>query len=171
MSRWLLLTLLVSKAVLSQSFDVKSGGQRPPEPEVLALIQSYTQHLMGWTTIADRDRQRRPLVAPDYFYHDLNGSDIGFDGLTERHKRNDLRISEGRIYDAILYQHDHSAILTYKSWTRGMDKGRPFEGYGSAALVMTKTTQGWRVAADIMGQDPPVPTLAHAPAATATPRK
>ena len=35
-----------------------------------------------------------------------------------------------------------------------MDKGQPFEGYGSAALVLTKTAEGWLVAADIMGQDP-----------------
>ena len=157
MVRWLLLVSLMPATALPQSFDVRSAGSRPAEPAVLALVHEYAQHLTGWTSIADRDKKRRPLVTTDYFYHDLNGSDIGFAALTERHKKNDLRVSEGRIYDAVLYQHESSAILTYKSWTRGMDKGRPFEGYGSAALVMTRTADGWLVAADIMGQDPPAP--------------
>ena len=101
------------------------------------------------------------MVASNYFYHDLNGSDIGFDGLTARHKKNDLRILDGRIFDAILYQQEGSAILTYKSWTKGSDKGHPFEGTGSAALVMTRTSAGWRVTADIMGQDPPPSPSRH----------
>ena len=151
----LLLMLLAPAPATAQPFDIKTGGTLSAEPAVVALIQNYTQHLMGWTTVSDRDQKRRPLVTPDYVYHDLNGSDIAFDALTERHKKNDLRVFDGRIYDAILYQYESSAILTYKCWTRGMDKGHPFEGYGSAALVLTKTADGWLVAADIMGQDPP----------------
>ena len=157
MIRWFFLALLIPVQVFGQGFEIRPGGPRPAEPAVLELIQNYTQHLMAWTSIADRDSKRRPMVVASYFYHDLNGSDIGFDGLTARHKKNDLRIFEGKIYDAVLYQEENSAVLTYKSWTRGMDKGRPFKGYGSAALVMTRTSDGWRVSADIMGQDPPAP--------------
>jgi hypothetical protein len=155
MTRWLFLLLLVPSSVFAQSFDIRSGGSRPVEAEVLALVKRYMPHLMSWTSIADRDQKRRPMVTASYFYHDLNGSDVGFDGLTARHARNDLKVFEGRIYDAVLYQEENSAVLTYKSWTRGMDKGKPFEGTGSAALVLTRTAKGWRVSADIMGQDPP----------------
>jgi hypothetical protein len=160
MIRWLFLVLLIPATSLAQNFEIRSGGARPAKPEVLALVRNYTKHLMAWTSIADRDAKRRPMVVSSYFYHDLNGSDIGFDGLTARHKKNDLRIFDGRIYDAILYQEENSAILTYKSWTKGSDKGHPFEGHGSAALVMTRTSEGWRVTADIMGQDPPEPVNA-----------
>ena len=155
MIRWLFLLLLLPPVVFAQGVELRSAGPRPVEAEVRALVDSYTPHLMSWTSIADRDRTRRPMVTASYFYHDLNGSDIGFDGLTARHTKNDLKVFDGRIYDAVLYQEENSAILTYKSWTRGMDKGQPFEGTGSAALVMTRTAKGWRVSADIMGQDPP----------------
>jgi hypothetical protein len=161
MIRWFVLMLLAPATVLAQGFEIRSGGNRPAEPEVLALVHNYTQHLMAWKSIEERDEKRRPMVVPSYLYHDLNGSDIAFDGLTARHKKNDLRIFEGRISDAVLYQEENSAILTYKSWTKGMDKGQPFEGYGSAALVMTRTSKGWRVSADIMGQDPPAPAKAQ----------
>lgn len=157
MIRWLFLALLFPVTAFSQGFEIRPGGPRTAEPEVLQLVRTYTQHLVAWTTIDDRDAKRRPMVVSSYFYHDLNGSDVGFDGLTARHKKNDLRIFEGRIYDAILYQEESSAVLTYKFWTKGMDKGRAFEGDGSAALVMTRTSEGWRVSADIMGQDPPAP--------------
>lgn len=166
MNRLLFLVLLVPVNTFAQSVEIRSGGTRPAEPEVLALVRNYTKHLMSWTTIADRDQKRRPMVVPGYLYHDLNGSDIGFDGLTARHTKNDLRILEGRIYDAVLYQEENSAILTYKSWSRGKDQGRPFEGHGSAALVMTRTADGWRVTADIMGQDPPASGQVPAPVKT-----
>ncbi len=157
MIRFLLLALLAPAFARAQDIDIRTGGLRPAEPEVLVLVQNYTKHLMAWTSIADRDEKRRPMVSSSYFYHDLNGSDIGFDDLTARHKKNDLQLFEGRIYDAILYQEENSAVLTYKSKMKGMDKGRPFEGYGSAAVVMTRTPKGWRVSADINGQDPPSP--------------
>lgn len=155
MIRWLLLLALVPSLGLAKDFEIRVVGDLPANPEVLTLVRSYTPNLMAWTSIDDRDSKRRPLVSSNYFYHDLNGSDIGFDGLTARHKKNDLRVSEGRIFDAILYQQENSAILTYKSWTKGSDKGHPFEGTGSAAIVMSRTSDGWRVTADIMGQDPP----------------
>ena len=90
MIRCLLLLLLVPATALMQGFDIRLGGSRAAEPEVLALVKNYTQHLIAWTSIADRDRKRRPMVVDSYFYHDLNGSDVGFDGLTARHTKNDL---------------------------------------------------------------------------------
>ena len=155
MIRWLVLALLLPMSALAKDFDIRVGGSRPADPDVMALVRRYTPHLMAWTSIEDRDAKRRPMVTDSYFYHDLNGSDIGFDGLTARHKKNDLRLTDCRFFDAVLYQEENSAILTYKSWQRGSDKGHPFEGTGSAAVVMTRTAKGWRVTADIMGQDPP----------------
>jgi hypothetical protein len=155
MIRWLILLALVPSLAVAKDFEIKTIGNLPADPGVLALVRNYMPDLIAWKSIDDRDAKRRPMVAANYFYHDLNGNDIGFDGLTARHKKNDLRVSEGRIFDAILYQQENSAILTYKSWTKGSDKGHPFEGTGSAALVMTRTSAGWRVTADIMGQDPP----------------
>lgn len=157
MLRWLLLGLLLPASVAAQDFDVRFVGSHPPDPEVLELVRRYTPTLLGWTSIAARDSIRRPMVVPGYFYHDMDGSFIGFDGLTERHTRNDLRIIERTFYDVVLHQYENSAILTYKSWDRGSDKGHPFEGYGSAAMVMTRTPEGWRVVADIVGQEPPTP--------------
>jgi hypothetical protein len=155
MIRSVLVTLLLAVSAFAQDFGISQGGSRPNDAAVVKLIRAYTPHLLSWKSIEDRDTRRRPMVTSSYFYHDLNGSDIGFDGLTARHTKNDLRVSEGRIFDAILYQEENSAVLTYKFWTKGMDKGHSFEGTGSAAIVMTRTADGWRVSADIMGQDPP----------------
>ena len=155
MIRWLVLALLVPTSVLAQDLEIKVAGARAAEPEVLALVRSYTPCFVGWTSIEERDQKRRPMVAPNYFYHGQDGNDIGFDGLTERHKRNDLRLSYRRLDDVILYQYENTAILTYKDLSRGTDKGHAFEGYGSGAIIMTRTADGWRVAADIMGPDPP----------------
>lgn len=157
MIRCLVMALLVPVCAYAQDFDITFGGSRPVEPEVLALVRNYTPLLRGWTSPADRDVKRRPMVVPGYFYQGTDGSDIGFDGLTERHTRNGLRMESRTFSDVILYQYDNTAILTYKDRSRGVDKGQPFEGYGSNAIVMTRTPQGWRVAADIVGADPPEP--------------
>jgi hypothetical protein len=157
MIRYLLIALLIPGVSAAQDFEIKSGSSRPPDPEVLALVRKYTPLLMGWTSPADRDEKRRPMVVSDYFYHGTDGSGIGYDGLTARHTKNNLRILDRKFSDAILYQYENTAILTYKDRSRGLDKGKPFEGYGSNAIVMTRTLQGWRVAADIVGADPPDP--------------
>jgi hypothetical protein len=70
MIRLLLFMLLVPATALGHGLDIKSGGSFPPKPEVLALVQNYTPHLIGWTSIADRDRKRRPMVVSGYVYHD-----------------------------------------------------------------------------------------------------
>lgn len=41
--------------------------------------------------------------------------------------------------------------------SQGADKGQPFQGDGSAALVMRPTGDGWRAAADIVGEEPDPP--------------
>jgi hypothetical protein len=76
-----------------------------------------------------------------------------------------LHVTQGTIFafwiakfsDATLFQYENTAVLTYKDRSRGWDKGKPFQGYGSNAIVMTRTAQGWRVVADIVGADPPEP--------------
>jgi hypothetical protein len=157
MIRWLVLALLIPASAVAPELEIAFGGSHPANPEVLTLVRSYTPHLMGWTSAADRDEKRRPMVVPGYFYHGIDGSFIVLDGLTARHTKNDLRILDRKFFDVVLHQYENTAILTYKDWSRGTDKGRPFEGYGSAVLVMTRTPEGWRVAADIVGQDPPEP--------------
>ncbi len=157
MIRWLVIALCFPLSALAQDFEFEIAGSHPVDPEVIALVRNYTPHLIGWTSIADRDAKRRPMVVPGYFYHDMNGSFVGYEALTRRHAKNDLRMLDRRFYDAVLHQYENTAILTYKAWTRGSDKGKPFEGYGSAALVMTRTAEGWRTVADIVGQEPPAP--------------
>ena len=161
MLRWLLLALLVPASAAAQDFEIEFAGSHPPDSAVVELVLRYAPTLMGWTTPAHRDSLRRPMVAPGYFYHDMDGTPVGFDALTERHTRNDLRIHERWFYDAVLHQYENTAVLTYKGWSRGSDKGHPFEGYGSAAMVMTRTPEGWRVVADVMGQEPAAPPAAQ----------
>lgn len=158
MKRWIAVALLLPMSVSGQDFDISHAGSHPADPQVVELVKTYTPHLIGWSTVADRDEKRRPMVVPGYFYHDMDGNYIEFDGLTKRHARNDLRIIERKFFDVVLHQYENTAILTYKAWTRGTDKGKPFEGYGSAALVMSRTPDGWRVVADIVGQEPDPPT-------------
>ena len=161
MIRWFLGALLISASVGAQEFEIKSDGSLPPDPEVLILVRKYTPLLMSWTSPADRDEKRRPMVVPEYFYQGTDGSAIGYDGLTARHTRNDLRILDRTFSDAILFQYENTAVLTYKDRSRGWDKGKAFQGYGSNAIVMTRTAQGWRVVADIVGADPPEPQQRH----------
>ncbi len=157
MLRWLLLTFLVPASTAAQDFDIQFAGSHPPDSSVVELVRRYAPTLMGWSTPAARDSVRRPMVVPGYFYHDMDGLPVGFDELTARHTRNDLRIHERWFYDVVLHQYEHTAVLTLKAWSRGSDKGHPFEGYGSAAMVLTRTAEGWRVVADIMGQEPAPP--------------
>lgn len=157
--RWMFLFFLMPTVVMAAEFEIASAGSHPPDPEVVALVRAYVPHLVKWTTPMERDEKRKPMVAPGYFYHDMNGSFVGFDALTERHTRNDLQLIERSLYYVVLHQYENTAILTMKAWTRGTDKGKPFDGYGSAALVMTKTPAGWRAVADIVGQEPDPPQL------------
>lgn len=164
MKYWIVLALVLPISSSAQELEIEVAGSHPVDAEVLSLVRAYTPHLMAWTSPADRDMKRRPMVVPGYFYHDMNGDFVGFDELTERHTKNNLTITERRFYDVVLHQFENTAILTYKAWTRGADKGKSFEGYGSAALIMTKTSEGWRAVADIVGQAPPPPSPSNSQA-------
>ena len=41
MIRWIFLSLLIPAAALAQGVEIRSGGSRAAEPEVLALVKSY----------------------------------------------------------------------------------------------------------------------------------
>ena len=152
-----LLLALLPAAASAQDPDVRFAGSHPPEHAVLELMQRYAAATMDWDSVGDRDSLRAPLVAPGYFYHGQDGHPIGFDGLTARQTRNELRIDDFRIYDVVLHQYAHTAIATYKIYNRGEDRGAPFERYDSGAVVMTQTDDGWRVVADLIGQEPAPP--------------
>lgn len=130
------------------------AGPLPPDPEVVRLIQEYFTIAFGDHSIAERDELRAPMLADGWIYHGVDGSPIGFEGLTERQTRNQLKIHEGRSHDHRLFQHENTAIFTCKGWARGEDKGVAFEGCGSWVTVITRTPEGWRVVADIVGAEP-----------------
>ncbi len=64
MIRWLLMALLVPACAVAQDCGITFGGSRPADAEVLALVRSYTPLLVSWTSPADRDEKRRPMVVP-----------------------------------------------------------------------------------------------------------
>lgn len=138
----------------ADGLDMRTAGPLPPDAEVVALICRYLAVSFGDSSIADRDHQRRPLLAEGWIYHGIDGSPIGFEGLTQRQTRNELRVDERHTHDHTLFQHENTAVFTFKVWTRGEDKGRSFEGCGSWATVITRTEEGWRVAADVVGAEP-----------------
>lgn len=133
---------------------METAGRLPPDPEVVRLSQAYFAISFGDHPIAERDALRAPMLADGWIYHGYDGSPIGFEGLTHRQTKNQLKIYERRSHDHRLFQHENTAILTAKVWSRGEDKGAPFEGCGSWATVMTRTPDGWKVAADIVGSEP-----------------
>ncbi len=63
------------------------------------------------------------------------------------------------MYDARLFQYKSTAIVTYKTYGKGTDKGKIWEGYSSGICVMSKEKDGWKVVSDIIGYDPPPPTI------------
>ena len=133
---------------------IRDGGIRDPAWRVAS---AYVPDWIAWTSASDRDRQRERLVVAGYFYHDMNGSPVGFDALAERHALNRLTMHEQKPSGAVLRQYANTAILALKMWTKGRDKGHALEGYGSAAIVRTCTPEGWKVAVDIVGQEPDPP--------------
>ena len=134
--------------------DIRTAGPLPPDADVLELIHRYLSVGFSDLSIADRDEQRRPMLSAGWIYHGIDGSPIGLGGLTQRQTRNELKIHERRSHDHTLFQHDNTAIFTFKVWSAGEDKGKLFGGCGSWVTVMTRTPQGWRAAADIVGAEP-----------------
>jgi hypothetical protein len=152
----LLIAFVCCSGVMCQ--EMKYAGTRPPEKAVLKLVKDYqTATSTNWKTIAERDAKRRKFVSDGYFYHGTDGKPIDFAGLTARQTKNDLTI-ESSPYDLILYQYETVAILAYHSHDKGMDKGEPFEGYGSNLIVMSKEKGVWKIIADILGADVSPPT-------------
>lgn len=136
------------------NLDVRNAGELSPEPEVVDLLRDYLSIAFADLPIAERDEQRRSMLAPGWMYHGVDGSPVDFDGLTERQTRNRLRIHERRSHDHRLFQYDQTAIFTFKVRVRGEDKGQEFEVCNSWLTVCTRTPDGWRVAADIVGAEP-----------------
>ncbi|MDX1661530.1 MAG: nuclear transport factor 2 family protein [Gemmatimonadota bacterium] len=158
MTRWIVLALLLPSSALAQDSDVRFAGSQPPDSAAMALAVRYGRVMSGWSSVAERDSLRSGLVADGYFYQGIDGTPIDLEGMTARQTRNELRIDERSMYDLVFHQYENTALVTYKMWTRGEDKGHPIEGYASGVTVLTRTPDGWRVAADIIGQDPEPPS-------------
>jgi hypothetical protein len=163
LARVICASVLLLGSAHAQELKMKFAGSHPPAPEVLSLIQQYQAASTNFPSIAARDEKRRPLMSPGYFYLGLDGVPIGFDGLGARHTRNDLKFEGQAFYDIVLHQYENTAIVTYKTHNKGMDKGKPFSQHSASALVMGRTAEGWRVVADVLGREIGAP---EAPAAT-----
>lgn len=131
--------------------NMQFAGSHPPAPEVLQLIQKYQAASTNFASIEARDNGRKPLISPAYFYLDRNGDPIAFEPIGARHTKNSLSFEEQAFDSIVLHQYENTAIVTYKSHSKGQDKGAPFEDHSAAALVMSRTTDGWRVIADLAG--------------------
>ena len=157
MTRWIVLLLLLPASALAQDSDVRFAGSQPPDSAAVAIATRYGAVMGNWSTPAERDSLRAQLVADGYFYHGVDGNPIGLAGMTARQTRNTFRVEERRIYDVVFHQYENSALLTYKMRQRGEDKEEPFETHSSGITVLTRTPEGWRVAADIIGREPAPP--------------
>jgi hypothetical protein len=137
--------------------NLKFSGPLKANKEVVQLWANYIKAFGKWKTVAERDNYRKPYVAEGYFYHGEDGSPIDFDGLTKRQTGNALSIDTTWLYDTRLFQYKNTAIVTYKTYGKGVDKGKTWEGYSSGLCVITKGKDGWKVVSDIIGYDPPAP--------------
>ena len=153
-----LLALLLTQSVAAQAPEIRFDGSHPPDSAAVMTALAYAQASSDWATVEERDQRRAPFLTEGYFYHGYDGSPIGFEGLTERQNRNNLRIDTSESYDVAFYQYENTAIATYKTHQTGEDRGEPFDLYGSGLIVLTRTPDGWRVASDVIGQNPPPPT-------------
>lgn len=157
MVRLSLLALLLPALLSAQDPGVRYAGSRAPDSTVIELAMRYGSIMSRPLTPAIRDSLRAGLVTDGYFYQGLDGTPIGLEGLTARQTRNEFQLQERSFQDVVLHQHENTALVTYKLHSRGEDRGEPFDDFRSGALVLTRTADGWRVAADILGQDPPHP--------------
>lgn len=148
----LFVAFVVAGSTYAPQPAMRFAGTHPPAPEVLQLIQQYQAASTNFTSIEDRDKKRKPLVSPAYFYLDQNGDPIGFEPIGARHTKNDLGFEEQTFDEIVLHQYENTAIVTYKAHSKGRDKGAAFEDHGAAAIVMSRTSDGWRVVADIAGR-------------------
>lgn len=134
---------------------IQYGGSHPPDPAAIAVAVQYAAADQGYSSVEERDQQRRQLVSPGYFYHGLDGHPISFDGLTERQTNNGLEdASAYEIFGVVFHQYENTALVTYKSWTVRMDQGRERARLGSGMMVLSRTENGWQVVSDILGVEP-----------------
>ncbi|WP_265563076.1 hypothetical protein [Sphingomicrobium arenosum] len=158
-----LIFVAMAFALPSQSFaqdqvppGVSVSGSHDLDPEALQVIMSYAmaaqQH---FDTVEERDARRAEYVAPGYFYHGIDGHPIGFQGLTTRQTDNGLEAPVKReIFDVTIHQYENTALMTYKTWSVVKDRGAMQERLGSNLMVLTKTSEGWRVVSDFLGVQP-----------------
>lgn len=144
-----------------EDLGIEFRGTHPPDPGVLQLIMQYSaagEDTMQESGVDARDEARKDLSSKGYFYHGMDGSPIGFEGLNERQNKNGLRIHKTATYDAVLYQYENVAIGTYKTLQSGEDRGEAFEDLrNSAILVMAREGDEWVVVSDIIGAQPAPP--------------
>jgi hypothetical protein len=152
-----LFILAVVSVSTARAQEIKFAGTHKPEKEVLELIAKYQAASTNWKTPQERDERRKALVSAGYFYHGQDGKPIGFDGLTVRQTNNNLRVAELKVSDVTLYQYENSAIVTYVSTTKGVDRGKPFETFSSHLIVIGKENGGWKITADVIGREPSRP--------------
>ncbi len=123
------------------------------QPAVDAYLATFAPDI----DVQERDRRRSVLVDRSYFYHGTDGNPIDFTGLAQRQVGNRLVTAERRILNKRIHRAGNTALVTFHASEAGEDKGRPFRGTGSWVTVFTRTPDGWRVMADIVGQDPAPP--------------
>ena len=154
----LIVVIIVASAKFnSNAQQIKAVGTHPPDSAVIKLFENYFTATFDWKTVPERDSKRKSMVSADYFYHGMDGTPIDFAGLTARQTKNKLKLEKVVKFDVILHQYENTAIITYKNWLRGTDRGNTIEGYGSAAMVFSRENGVWKVIADILGREPYVP--------------
>ena len=145
--------LFFSNIALAQ--DIKFGGTRPPDTAVINLLGRYEEAARNFKSVAERDARRKPLLSAGYFYHGMDGAPVDLDSLTRRQTKNKFTPGKDSLYSFTLFQYENTAIFSYKSYsTGGMDKGKPYEGTGSALIIMSKENGVWKIVSDVIGQDP-----------------
>lgn len=119
------------------------------------LLGRYEEAAHNFKTVSERDTRRKPLLSAGYFYHGMDGAPVDLDSLTRRQTKNNFTLGKDSLFSFTLFQYENTAVFCYKSYsTGGTDKGKAYEGTGSALIVMSKEHGKWKVIADILGQDP-----------------
>jgi hypothetical protein len=137
----------------AQSQQLKFQGTHPADTAVLSLMKKYSE-VFEIANIKQRDAKRKTLVSEAYFYHGIDGNPISLEGLTTRQTKNGFEVLADSVFDETLYQYENSAILIFKEWKKGNDKGKSFESTRSVLIVMSRENGKWKILSDIIGQDP-----------------
>lgn len=138
--------------------EMKFAGTHPPNPAVIKLLEREGEIMDKERNVSIRDSLRRQILSPAYFYHGIDGLPIELDGLTKRQTKNQFQFLEGKILSETLFQYETTAILIATQWQKVKDKGEIHEKYGSYLLVMGLENGEWKIQADIVGQNPKIPS-------------